>query len=179
MDPGYIKGYLPGLRENGGQFTHAAIWVLMAQASLQDGRRVAELLEMLNPVRRSATPEGARTYRVEPYVLASDVYSGGALSQRGGWTWYTGAAGWFYRAILEYVLGLRFSADTLRIVPCVPPGWNDFEVSIRLPGIDYTVQMRRGGPGEAALLFDGAPVAGDALPLIRDGQRHSILLVIE
>jgi cyclic beta-1,2-glucan synthetase len=179
MDPGYIKGYLPGLRENGGQFTHAAIWVLMAQASLQDDHRVAELLEMLNPVRRSATPEGARIYRVEPYVLASDVYSGGALSQRGGWTWYTGAAGWFYRAILEYVLGLRFSADTLRVVPCVPPGWNDFEVSIRLPGIDYTVQMRRGSPGEAALLFDGAPVAGDAVPLVRDGQRHSILLVIE
>jgi cyclic beta-1,2-glucan synthetase len=179
MDPGYIKGYLPGLRENGGQFTHAAIWVLMAQAMLKDHRGVAELLGMLNPVRRSASPEDAQKYRVEPYVMASDVYSGGELSQRGGWTWYTGAAGWFYRAILEYVLGLRIKTDTLQIVPCVPPAWDSFEVSIRLPGIDYLVQMQRSGSGEAALLFDGAGMAGDTVPLVRDGQRHTVVLVLE
>ncbi len=179
MDPGYIKGYLPGLRENGGQFTHAAIWVLMAQASLKDGDRVAQLLEMLNPVNRSATQDGARTYRVEPYVLASDIYSGGELSKRGGWTWYTGAAGWFYRAILEYVLGLRFSADSLLVVPCVPPGWDGFEVAVRLPGLDYAIQMQRGRAGESALLFDGARMAGNAVPLVRDSQRHTVLLIVE
>jgi cyclic beta-1,2-glucan synthetase len=179
MDPGYIKGYLPGLRENGGQFTHAAIWVLMAQATLKDHHGVAELLEMLNPVRRSATHDDAQKYRVEPYVLASDVYSGGELSQRGGWTWYTGAAGWFYRAILEYVLGLRINADTMRVVPCVPLAWNSFEVSIQLPGIDYVVQMQRGRAGEGVLLFDGVSLTGDTVPLMRDGQRHTVRLVVE
>lgn len=178
MDPGYIKGYLPGLRENGGQFTHAAIWVLMAHAALKDHAQVAELLQMLNPVRRSSSPDGAKTYRVEPYVLASDVYSGGALSQRGGWTWYTGAAGWFYRAILEYVLGVRITADTLQVTPCVPHEWNSFEVSIRLPQLDYVVQMQRVTDGEGGLSVDGARVAGDTVPLIRDGQRHTVLLIV-
>jgi cyclic beta-1,2-glucan synthetase len=179
LDPGYIRGYPPGLRENGGQYTHAAMWAVLALAKLGMADKAVALLAMLNPINHARTQDEVARYKVEPYVVAADVYSVPPHAGRGGWTWYTGAAGWFYRAILEYVLGLRFSADTLRIVPCVPPGWNDFEVSIRLPGIDYTVQMRRGGPGEAALLFDGAPVAGDALPLIRDGQRHSILLVIE
>jgi cyclic beta-1,2-glucan synthetase len=179
MDPGYIKGYLPGLRENGGQFTHAAVWVLMAQAALRDTQGVAELLRILNPVRRSATQDGARKYRVEPYVLASDVYSGGELAGRGGWTWYTGAAGWFYRAILEYVLGVRLGAQDLQLVPCVPADWDNFEVSIKLPDIDYLIQMRRGGAGQGSLLFDGARMAADTVPLVRDGQRHVVTLILE
>jgi cyclic beta-1,2-glucan synthetase len=179
LDPGYIKGYLPGLRENGGQFTHAAIWVLMAQAALKDHRGVGELLRILNPARRSATRDGAQAYRVEPYVLASDIYSGGTLSARGGWTWYTGAAGWFYRAILEYVLGIRISADTLQIVPCVPPDWKSFQVSIRLPQVDYEVHMRRVVAGEEGVLLDGTRLAGDSVPLLRDGRRHTVHLSIQ
>jgi cyclic beta-1,2-glucan synthetase len=180
LDPGYIKGYLPGLRENGGQFTHAAMWVLMAYATLKDHQSVAELLDMLNPVRRSDSEAGVQRYRVEPYVLASDVYSGGAVSQRGGWTWYTGAAGWFYRAILEYVLGVRISANSLSVAPCVPPGWDSFEVVIELPGVDYEVRMRRltAGESEQLLLFDGAPVAGDTVPLVRDGRRHTVEIMV-
>ncbi len=102
----------------------------MAQAMLGKQESVGELLRMLNPIHRSATSGGARTYRVEPYAVAADIYSGSTLSQRGGWTWYTGAAGWFYRAILEQVLGIQISGDTLRINPCVPPEWPGFEVSL-------------------------------------------------
>ncbi len=171
-DPGYIKGYLPGLRENGGQYTHAAIWVLIAEAMLGNEERVAGLLEMLNPVNRSATQASTRIYRVEPYVLAADIYSGTGIAQRGGWTWYTGAAGWMYRAVLEYVLGITASAESLRITPCVPPEWADFEVNLRLPGADYVVRMRR--RESRALLLDGEAVAGDAVPIRRDGARHIV-----
>jgi cyclic beta-1,2-glucan synthetase len=173
MDPGYIKGYLPGLRENGGQYTHAAIWVLIAEAMLGNEERVAGLLEILNPVNRAATQAHTRLYRVEPYVLAADIYSGAGIAQRGGWTWYTGAAGWMYRAVLEYVLGITVSAEALRIAPCVPPEWADFEVNLRLPGADYVVRMRRQAQGRQ-LLLDGEPVAGDSVPIRRDGARHVV-----
>ncbi len=174
IDPGYIKGYLPGLRENGGQYTHAAIWVLMAQAMLGNQERVGELLGILNPVRRSATPDDAETYRVEPFAVAADIYSGSTLEGRGGWTWYTGAAGWFYRAILEQVLGLQISGDSLRINPCIPPDWQDFEVFLQLPSLDYVVQVSRRTTSEAKLLLDGVPLAGEVVPLIRDNQRHVV-----
>jgi cyclic beta-1,2-glucan synthetase len=174
VDPGYIKGYLPGLRENGGQYTHAAIWVLMAEAMLGNHERVGELLRMLNPVLRSATPDAAGAYRVEPYAVAADIYSGSTLGGRGGWTWYTGAAGWFYRAILEQVLGLQISGDTLRINPCIPPDWQDFEVSLKLPSLDYVVQVVRRATGGGKLLLDGLPLAGNEVPLIRDDRRHVV-----
>jgi cyclic beta-1,2-glucan synthetase len=178
VDPGYIKGYLPGLRENGGQYTHAAIWVLMAQAMLGRQQQVGELLRMLNPVRRAATQDGAKTYRVEPYVIAADIYSGSGIAQRGGWTWYTGAAGWMYRAVLEQVLGIRVSGDVLRVVPCVPADWPEFEVSLQLPQVDYVVRMKRGPVKVASLLLDGAPVAGNAVILQRDQRRHVLELTL-
>jgi cyclic beta-1,2-glucan synthetase len=173
MDPGYIKGYLPGLRENGGQYTHAAVWVLIAEAMLGNSRRVGELLRMLNPVLRSASRDTAETYRVEPYVLAADIYSGPGLAQRGGWTWYTGAAGWMYRAVLEHVLGIQVGGEALRIRPCVPAEGPDFEVTLQLDGAEYLVRMRRGG-ARPRLLLDGYPVAGDAVPVIRDGGQHLV-----
>jgi cyclic beta-1,2-glucan synthetase len=178
VDPGYIKGYLPGLRENGGQYTHAAIWVLMAQAMLGRHQQVRELLRMLNPVRRAATQDGARTYRVEPYVLAADIYSGSGIAQRGGWTWYTGAAGWMYRAVLEQVLGIRVTGDVLRVVPCVPAEWPEFEVTLQLPQVDYVVRMKRGPVTAATLVFDGEPVAGDAVTILRDQRRHVLELTL-
>ncbi|MEO6080993.1 MAG: glucoamylase family protein [Steroidobacteraceae bacterium] len=180
VDPGYIKGYLPGLRENGGQYTHAAIWVLMAQAMLKNHARVGEILQMLNPVRRSTTPEEARLYRVEPYVVAADIYSGSTLSQRGGWSWYTGASGWFYRAILEQVLGIRISGDTLHINPCPPPAWEEFEVTLKLPAVDYLVRITKGAAGAAATLsMDGELIAGTSVPLLHDDRRHVVELTIQ
>lgn len=177
-DPGYIKGYLPGLRENGGQYTHAAIWVLMAEAMLGRTQQVARLLKMLNPVHRSASAESAARYRVEPYVLAADIYSGPGISQRGGWTWYTGAAGWFYRAVLEQVLGLRIRSDSVQLSPCMPDGWNEFELALTLPGLDYVFTVERTDAGERKLLLDGAAIAGDTVPLIRDQRRHHVRLLL-
>jgi cyclic beta-1,2-glucan synthetase len=178
VDPGYIKGYLPGLRENGGQYTHAAIWVLMAEAMLGRNQQVGELLQMLNPVLRAATQDGARTYRVEPYVLAADIYSGSGITQRGGWTWYTGASGWMYRAVLEQVLGIRISGDILRVVPCVPPDWQEFEVSLQLQQADYVVRMKRGPVDVPTLVVDGAPLAGDTVILQRDQRPHLLELTL-
>ncbi len=173
MDPGYIKGYLPGLRENGGQYTHAAVWVLIAEAMLGHHERVSELLTMLNPIRRSDSMASASLYRVEPYVLAADIYSGAGIAQRGGWTWYTGAAGWMYRAVLEHVLGIQINGDTLRVAPCVPQDWPEFEAALKLDGAQYLVRMRRKG-ATTALLVDGAAVAGDTV--IRDGNQHVVEL---
>jgi cyclic beta-1,2-glucan synthetase len=141
-------------------------------------QQVGELLRMLNPVRRAATQDGAKTYRVEPYVIAADIYSGSGIAQRGGWTWYTGAAGWMYRAVLEQVLGIRVSGDVLRVVPCVPADWPEFEVSLQLPQVDYVVRMNRGPVKVASLLLDGAPVAGNAVILQRDQRRHVLELTL-
>ncbi|MBK5097895.1 MAG: cyclic beta 1-2 glucan synthetase, partial [Gemmatimonadetes bacterium] len=120
MNPGYIKGYVPGVRENGGQYTHAAIWAAMAFAALGDSRRAWELLTMINPVNHASSPEGIATYKVEPYVVAADVYALSPHNGRGGWTWYTGSAGWMYRLIVESLLGLRLEVDKLRFAPCLP-----------------------------------------------------------
>ncbi len=138
-DPGYIKGYPPGIRENGGQYTHAAAWCVIALAQSGDGDGAGELLSLINPINLSATRSGSRRYRVEPYVIAADVYSTGANSGRGGWSWYTGAAGWIYRATLEYVLGVRKEGDTLVIAPSIPSHWPQFEVSYTHNGTIYRI----------------------------------------
>jgi cyclic beta-1,2-glucan synthetase len=176
VDPGYIKGYLPGLRENGGQYTHAAIWVLMAQAMLRNNEGVSELLRILNPVNHSTTPDEAEVYRVEPYAVAADVYAGDSLASRGGWTWYTGAAGWFYRVVLEQVLGIRIIGDTLHVNPCIPPEWPSFEVTLRLPALHYVVLVTRAAA--ASLSLDGEPVAGNTIPLLRDERRHTVRITL-
>jgi cyclic beta-1,2-glucan synthetase len=176
-DPGYIQSYLPGLRENGGQYTHAAVWVLMAQAMLGNAAQVGVLLDMLNPIRRSDSRTSVQAYRVEPYVVAADIYSNAQQARRGGWTWYTGAAGWFYRAILESVLGINIRGDSLVLSPCIPPHWNDFEVTLRTTDIDYritAVRVRR--PQESGIELDGNPFNSRELPLYRDGRRHLVRL---
>jgi cellobiose phosphorylase len=126
-------------------------------------------------VHRSASAESAARYRVEPYVLAADIYSGAGISQRGGWTWYTGAAGWMYRAVLEYVLGIRISGNTLRLLPCMPEGWTEFEVELVLPGIDYVISVARSS-ATPSLSVDGAAVAGDSITLLRDDRPHRVEL---
>jgi cellobiose phosphorylase len=175
LDPGYIKGYVPGVRENGGQYTHAAIWATMAFAAAGDARRAWELLRMISPISHGGA-ERIDTYKVEPYVVAADVYYGGAHDGRGGWTWYTGSAGWMYRLIMESLLGLRVEGESLYIDPVLPPDWTEYRLSYRHRETDYqiAVHVERGGTAKRRILFNGKPVEGDRLPLIDDGGEHQV-----
>ena len=128
LDPGYIKGYPPGIRENGGQYTHAAAWSVIAFATLGDGDKAAELFSLLNPINHASTRASVHRYKVEPYVVAADVYSVPPHVGRGGWTWYTGSAGWMYRAGLESILGLRLQGAFLLLAPCIPKHWPRFDI---------------------------------------------------
>ncbi|MEI2687743.1 MAG: hypothetical protein V9G14_17040 [Cypionkella sp.] len=132
LDPGYIKGYPPGLRENGGQYSHAAMWAILAQAKLGQGDAAAALFAMLNPINHALTAQAANRYKVEPYVIAADVYSTAPHAGRGGWTWYTGSAGWMYRAGIEGLLGLTRAGETLLLTPCVPKEWPELTATVIL-----------------------------------------------
>jgi len=163
LEPGYIKGYLPGVRENGGQYTHAAIWSVMAFAALGDGDKAAELLAMLNPVNRTRTQADVRRYKVEPYVVAADVYAEPPHVGRGGWTWYTGSAGWMYRAGVESMLGFRLRGARLGVDPCIPRGWRGFRVTFRYHSARYEIVVENPhgvSRGVATIELDG--VALDA-----------------
>ena len=157
LDPGYIKGYVPGVRENGGQYTHAAIWAAMAFAALGDSRRAWELLAMINPVNHAKSPEGIATYKVEPYVVAADVYAVSPHTGRGGWTWYTGSAGWMYRLIVESLLGLRLEVDKLYVTPCLPADWKGFTLHYRYRETLYQIRVLQDSAwnGETSVMVDG------------------------
>ncbi len=176
LNPGYIKGYPPGVRENGGQYTHAAIWAAMAFAALGDSRRAWDLLAMINPVNHARTPAETAIYRVEPYVVAADVYACPPHTGRGGWTWYTGSAGWMYRLIIESLLGLRLEGDTLRFVPCLPADWKAFKVHYRYRETVYhiTILQMPAAEGGARVTVDGVACADDGIPLIDDRHEHSV-----
>ncbi len=179
LNPGYIKGYVPGVRENGGQYTHAAIWTAMAFAALKDSGRAWELLGMINPLNHAKSPEGTADYKVEPYVVAADVYAVAPHTGRGGWTWYTGSAGWMYRLILESLLGLKRERDKLRFAPCLPGNWEAFKVHYRYRETVYhiTVLQTRAGTGESVIV-DGLEQLDKAIPLIDDHREHSVELRI-
>ena len=176
LNPGYIKGYVPGVRENGGQYTHAAIWAAMAFAALGDRRRAWELLAMINPVNHARSPEGVATYKVEPYVVAADVYALSPHNGRGGWTWYTGSAGWMYRLIVESLLGLRLEIDTLHVVPCLPADWKGFTIHYRYRETVYhiTVLQTRAGNGETSMRVDGIEQHDKAIHLVDDRREHLV-----
>ena len=176
LNPGYIKGYVPGVRENGGQYTQAAVWAAMAFAALGDGRRAWELLAMINPVNHARSPEGMANYKVEPYVVAADVYALPPHTGRGGWTWYTASAGWMYRLIVESLLGLRLEADKLRFAPCLPADWQAFKVHYRYRETVYHIAVRqtRAGNGERSVTVDGVERPDQAIPLVDDHQEHSV-----
>jgi cyclic beta-1,2-glucan synthetase len=140
-DPGYIKGYPPGLRENGGQYSHAAMWAILAFAKLQDGNQATALFSLLNPVNHARTPMEAERYKVEPYVVAADVYSVAPHTGRGGWTWYTGSAGWMYRAGVEGILGIRREGNFLVVNPCIPDEWPGFEATVDLESTHYEIRV--------------------------------------
>jgi cyclic beta-1,2-glucan synthetase len=176
LNPGYIKGYVPGVRENGGQYTHAAIWTAMAFASLGDARRSWELLTMINPVNHSSSPEAIAIYKAEPYVVAADVYTVQPHTGRGGWTWYTGSAGWLYRLILESLLGLRLEGGKLSLAPCLPADWKGFTVHYRHRETVYHIAIMRRQPvdGQAGVTVDGVEQTDQSFPLVDDRREHSV-----
>ena len=180
LDPGYIKGYVPGVRENGGQYTHAAIWAAMAFAALGDRRRAWELATMINPANHAASRAAAETYKVEPYVLAADVYAVAPHTGRGGWTWYTGSAGWMYRLIVESLLGLRLEVDRLHIAPCLPVHWSALTIHYRYRETVYHIAVTQASAGgedrgqETKVTLDGIAQDGDAIPLVDDHLEHKV-----
>ncbi len=175
LNPGYIKGYVPGVRENGGQYTHAAVWTAMAFAALGDSNRAWDLLAMINPINHARTPEEIAIYKGEPYVAAADVYAAPPHIGRGGWTWYTGSAGWMYRLIVESLLGLRLETDKLRFDPCLPAEWDTFKVHYRYRETIYhiTVLQQRDNSG-ASVTVDGVEQSGKTISLVDDRQEHAV-----
>jgi cellobiose phosphorylase len=177
LAPGYIKGYLPGIRENGGQYTHAATWAVMAAGLLGQGNRAVDLFDLLNPILRTTTPADVSRYRVEPYVLAGDVYSHPPHVGRGGWSWYTGSAGWLYRIGLETILGISRKGAALAINPCLASGWARVKVSYQHGSAAYhiTIDNRAGVErGVKTIKVDGATVEGTLVNLADDGKVHDV-----
>ena len=190
LDPGYIQGYPPGIRENGGQYTHAAIWTVIAKAILGEGDAAAGLFSILNPINHASTRAGVHRYKVEPYVAVADVYASPLHTGRGGWTWYTGSAGWMYRAGIEWILGFRLRGRILRFDPCIPRNWEGYEVHFRYHSARYAVVVENPhgvARGIASVAVDGAvlaPVEREDLPpaadveLVDDGAEHEIRVVL-
>jgi cellobiose phosphorylase len=176
LNPGYIKGYVPGVRENGGQYTHAAIWLAMAFAKQGDSEKAYEILSMINPINHCTTQEEVEKYKVEPYVMAADVYALSPHIGRGGWTWYTGSSGWMYRLIVESILGLRLEVEKLHIKPCVPSTWDSFKIFYRFRETRYqiTVIQLQEGDKEQTLTLDGSDCQDDFINLVNDGQEHIV-----
>ena len=178
-DPGYIKGYLPGVRENGAQYTHAALWAVLATALSGDGDRAFELYQMINPLTHARTPEEIGTYKVEPYVVAADVYTAEGHLGRGGWTWYTGSASWMYRVGLEAILGFRKVGSTLRIEPRVPRAWKEYEMDYRFGSATYAIRVMDPSArvhGEPRVTLDGRDLPDAGIPLVDDGVRHEVVV---
>jgi cyclic beta-1,2-glucan synthetase len=181
QDPGYIKGYPPGVRENGAQYTHAAVWVVMALAQLGCGDEAAEVFHMLNPINHSRAAADVERYKTEPYAIAGDVYARAPWSGRGGWSWYTGSAGWMYRAGLESILGFRRQGRTFRVDPCIPAAWPSYSVSWRIGSTTYAIQVQnpaRRCRGVAVVELDGTRVDPQAVPIQDDGRVHQVRVVL-
>ncbi len=181
LEPGYIKGYVPGIRENGGQYTHAAAWVVQAAALLGDGTRALELFDLINPIRHGDHPDSVQRYQIEPYVVAGDVYGAPPHVGRGGWSWYTGAAGWLYRVALESMLGLRMQGDRMSIDPCIPANWRSFTLSVHYGSTTYHFSVDNSTAAEHGVrqvLLDGKPCAATAIPRIDDGAVHAVNVIL-
>ncbi len=181
LDPGYIKGYIPGIRENGGQYTHAAAWVVLALTRLGSGDEAVELFHMLNPINHSRTASQVEQYMTEPYAVAGDVYDHPAHRGRGGWTWYTGSAGWMYRAGLEGILGLERRGASFRLNPCIPSSWPTYFIEWRFGKTHYTIAVEnpeRRCSGVASVELDGSPIDPAEIPLVDDGGEHRVRVVL-
>lgn len=180
-DPGYIKGYPRGIRENGGQYTHAALWAIWAFAKMGQGDRAAELFRLINPIHHADTPEDVERYRVEPYVIAADVYSEEPYTGRGGWTWYTGSASWMYRLGIEMILGVQRAGSRLHIQPSIPGDWEQYQIQYRFGKSTYHIlvkQQQGGGNQESQITMDGNVLADGFIPLDDDGMTHEVVVTI-
>jgi cyclic beta-1,2-glucan synthetase len=183
-DPGYIKAYPPGLRENGGQYTHGAIWSVIALAMLGQGDQAGELFALLNPINHASTRAGVHRYKVEPYVACGDVYAEPAHIGRGGWTWYSGSAGWMYRAGLEWILGFRQRGATLIIDPSIPKAWRRFDIVFRYHSARYEIAVENPhgvSRGVTRVDLDGTLLQGDPvlIPLADDGATHQVSVTLD
>jgi cellobiose phosphorylase len=187
LEPGYIKGYVPGVRENGGQYTHAAIWTTMAFAMIGDNQKAWELFEMLNPINHGRHSDQIQHYKVEPYVMSADIYASPPHTGRGGWTWYTGAAGWMYKLTTETLLGLHLEVDKLRIAPCFPADWSSYKIHYRFRGTQYHIIVNRVvavSKHKVRVTIDGILMESEAqnefgnsqafIPLIDDRNEHHV-----
>jgi cyclic beta-1,2-glucan synthetase len=182
-DPGYIKGYPPGIRENGGQYTHAAMWSLIAFAMLGDGDNAGGLFSRLNPISHSNTPEAIQRYKVEPYVACADLYSVPPHVGRGGWTWYTGSAAWMYRAGLEWILGFRLQGSSLMLNPCIPKTWSNFEIVFRYNSAHYDIKVENPNGvnrGVVHVELDDVVLPSDntSIALVDDGAPHRVRVIL-
>jgi cyclic beta-1,2-glucan synthetase len=180
-DPGYIKGYLPGIRENGGQYTHAALWTIWAIADLGDGDTAEALFRLINPIYRADSPEKAAHYHVEPYVIAADVYSVPPHTGRGGWTWYTGSSGWMYRLGVEAILGLRREGPALRLDPRIPRTWPGYRLTYRCGQTTYEIQVQNPEghqQGVKQVTLDGRTLPDGKIPIQDDGRKHRVRVVM-
>jgi len=180
-DPGYIKGYLPGVRENGAQYTHGALWSVLATAMQKRGTRAFELFQMINPISHTDDREAVDRYKVEPYVVAADVYTASGHLGRGGWTWYTGSASWMYRVAIEAILGFTKHGDVLTIDPCIPAGWDGYSIEYRHKSSTYVIEIRNPAhveDGVASVTVDGATIDLRVIQLQDDGVRHHVVVTM-
>jgi cyclic beta-1,2-glucan synthetase len=179
LEPGYIKGYLPGIRENGGQYTHAALWVAKAWALLDDPDKAYEVIDILNPVRHASTPEGVERFRLEPYAIPADVYSQPPHVGRGGWSWYTGSASWYYRVVLEDLLGFEWRGDRFRLRPRLPSAWPAMSFTVRRGRSTWRIDIRCAEIDAAPVMtFDGKPWQDEAFPFVDDQSEHRIMFQV-
>jgi cellobiose phosphorylase len=181
LEPGYIKGYVPGVRENGGQYTHAAVWTVLAFAKMGDGNKAWELFHMINPVNHTRTPIELCKYKVEPYVTSADVYTVPPHTGRGGWTWYTGSAGWMYRVGIEWILGFKLRGNRFAIDPCIPKEWREYSINYRFKGTLFHIRVLNPegiNRGVKAIFLDGKKLPGGYVPLTDDGVEHEVQVVL-
>jgi len=178
MDPGYIKGYVPGVRENGGQYTHAAIWMVMAFAKQGNRKRTSELLNLINPIHHGNSEKEISVYKAEPYVMAADVYGVSPHTGRGGWTWYTGSAGWMYQLIIESFLGIKREGDRLRIEPCIPEEWKSFTIHYRFKETKYHIMIQQEETQQSSIAVDGIDQSEKSILLVNDLLEHRVVIKI-
>ncbi len=181
MDPGYIRAYIPGVRENGGQYTHAAIWAAIAVARTHNADQAWRLFSMLNPIRRADSPEAASVYKVEPYVVAADIYSTKGHEGRGGWTWYTGSAGWMYQLLVEHLLGLRVEVDTLSFSPLLPEQWNEYKLHYCYRNTFFHIRIAKKGQDTwnvGRVIVDNVEQQDKKIHLVDDSREHYAVIEV-
>lgn len=177
INVGYIKRYLPGIRENGGQYTHAAVWFAIAEAILGFGEKAVEFLKMINPITHTLGKEDCKKYKLEPYILPADIYSAGGLEGRGGWNWYTGASGWYIKAVIEFVIGFRIKEGYILIEPSVPKTWKEFGINYKYKTSNYIIKIKNPNEkntGVTSFILDGEQVTEKMAKLQNDGKIHTI-----